>query len=547
MATGQRPWGLKFWVCFTLVLTACGGGGGNPPPAVSPNPPPPPTNNSGPTWTAGVYESASIFQDRCETVRTGVDLEGNPFPDRAGSTLEENFWLRSWTHETYLWNDEVVDRNPANYADPVNYFDVLKTTATTPSGKPKDDFHFSQPTEEFLKERNSAPEAEYGAAFIALSATPPRDIRVIYTDAGTPASDMVMGVPNFIRGTRILEVDGVDLVNADTQAEVDTINDGLFPQNAGEMHSFIVQDPGAATTRTVMMISEDLAPPAVNRTAVINTPSGDVGYVLITTFSPFQSEEDISDAIADMATAGVSDLVLDLRYNGGGLLAISSQLGYMVAGAARTNGKVFERLRFNDDAGGVNPVTGSTNNASPFYSAGLGFSVSEGAPLPSLNLDRVFILATDWTCSASEAVINGLRGVDVEVILIGRTTCGKPYGFYPEDNCGETYYTIQFQGVNEKGFGDYADGFVPMNSSASFGVKLPGCVVDDDLDHDLGDESEALLAAALQYREFGTCPTPPPSAVIKKALAKEQGATALDLRPGLRVMENNRDMRMPRE
>ena len=541
--TGHKSWarflGLASSAFFALLFTAaCGGSGGAPANVNQPAP----TGSTGPTWTAGVYEAASRFKDRCEVVRTGLDFEGNPFPDRAGSTLEENFWLRSWTHETYLWNDEVVDRNPANFSDPITYFNRLRTTVTTPSGKDKDDFHFSQPTDEFLRERNSAPVAEYGASLIAYSLTPPRDFRVLYTEAGTPSSDTVMGVPNLIRGTRILEVDGVDLVNADTQAAINTLNDGLFPATAGELHTFVVQDPGAASTRTIMMISENISTPAVNRTSVINTASGDVGYVLINTFSPFASEQDIADAIADMQTAGVSDIVLDLRYNGGGLLAISAQLGYMVAGPARTSGKTFERLRFNADAGGVNPVTGETNNSTPFYSTGLGFSLVSGSALPNLNLGRVFILSTDWTCSASEAVINGLRGIDVEVILIGRTTCGKPYGFYPEDNCGETYYTVQFQGVNQKNFGDYADGFVPMNSSASFGVKLPGCVVDDDLDHELGDQNEEMLAAALQYREFGTCPTPPPFSITTKSVEPP-----VDVMPGLRMMEKNRDMRMPGE
>ncbi len=552
--TGHASWGHDWRLAVSafsalLFIAACGGGGNNATPPAAPTTPvtPTPSGNSGPTWTAGVYQDASLFKNRCETVRTGLDFEGNPFPDRTGSTLEENFWLRSWTHETYLWNDEVQDRNPANYSDPIAYFDLLRTTETTASGKEKDDFHFSQPTDEFLRERNSAPVAEYGARLIAYSTSPPRDFRVIYTEAGTPASDIVMGTPNLIRGTRILEVDGVDLVNANSSAAIDTLNDGLFPLTAGELHTFVVQDPGAATTRTIMMISEDLSTPAVNRTAVINTPTGDVGYVLVNTFSPFASEQDIADAITDMKAAGVTDLVLDLRYNGGGLLAISAQLGYMVAGPSRTSGNIFERLRFNDDAGGVNPVTGETDNTTPFYSTGIGFSVPSGDPLPNLNLNRVYILATDWTCSASEAVINGLRGVDVEVVLIGRATCGKPYGFYPEDNCGETYYTVQFQGVNQKGFGDYADGFIPMNSSATFGVKLPGCVVDDDLDHELGDEAEDMLAAALQYREFGTCPAPPPFAVAAKPLTKEDAReqSGLDLKRGMRVMENNRDMRMP--
>ena len=56
------------------------------------------------------------------------------------------------------------------------------------------------------------------------------------------------------------------------------------------------------------------------------------------------------------------------------------------------------------------------------------------------------------TCSASEAIINGLRGVNVQVIQIGSITCGKPYGFYSQDNCGTTYFSIQFKGVNAAGF-----------------------------------------------------------------------------------------------
>ena len=61
------------------------------------------------------------------------------------------------------------------------------------------------------------------------------------------------------------------------------------------------------------------------------------------------------------------------------------------------------------------------------------------------------------------------------------------FGFYPQDNCGETYYTIQFQTTNDQSFGDYADGFTPNNSSAAFGVRAPGCQVADDLTRELGD------------------------------------------------------------
>lgn len=529
-----------------LLAAACGGGGGGPssPPA---SPPPPPTS-SGPTWTAGVYAPASGFKDRCQVVRTGSDIEGNPFPDRAGSLLEELFWLRSWTNETYLWNTEVQDRNPATFSDRVAYFNVLKTNATTPSGKPKDDFHFSQPTADYLRDRNSAPRAGYGVRLVALSTTPPRDYRVLYTEPNSPASTQVLGVPNLSRGARILRVDNVDLVNANTQPEIDTLNAGLFPVNANELHSFLVQDVGGGQ-RTIQMTSANLSSKPVNRTAVINTGTGPVGYILFNTFSPFASEQEIANAINSMRTANVTDLVLDLRYNGGGLLAVASQLSYMIAGDARTTGRTFEALRFNAAAGNRNPVTGQINQPTPFYRTGLGFTLTNGSPLQTLNLPRVYILTTSRTCSASESVVNALRGINVQANLIGGTTCGKPFGFYPQDNCGETYFTIQFQGTNDVGFGDYADGFTPQNSTAAFGVRTPGCAVGDDLTRELGDVNEALLAAALQHRATGTCPPPSSSKPLLSAaekLASGEADAAVDLQPDPSVMATNRDMTMPR-
>ena len=146
----------------------------------------------------------------------------------------------------------------------------------------------------------------------------------------------------------------------------------------------------------------------------------------------------------------------------------------------------------------------------PFLKTTQGFSTTPGSALPTLNLSRVFILTSADTCSASEAVMNGLRGVDVQVIQIGTTTCGKPYGFYPEDNCGTTYFAIQFKGVNAKDFGDYSDGFSPRNTlSTSKGELVDGCSVGDDFGNALGDPSEDMLAAALDYRMSASCPSTP--------------------------------------
>ncbi|MEL6323637.1 MAG: S41 family peptidase [Pseudomonadota bacterium] len=535
------------------ALTACSGGDGGSAAAAAPAPvattaPPPAATSSGPTFAPGIFEDSDQFQAQCEAPRSGVDIEGNAFPDQAGSTVLENFWLRSWTNETYLWPDEVPDQNPALFDSRLTYFAELRSREVTPSGEDQDDFHFSEPTESFLERRNSAPTGGYGADFVILSPSPPRDVRVRYTEENTPASQAPLGIPNLVRGTRILEVDGIDLVNgAGTDVQLDALNAGLFPATIGETHTFVVQDPGAADPRSITLSSASVVPDPVNRVQTIDTPTGEVGYILFNTFSPFASEEEIATAMRTLSNADVEDLVLDLRYNGGGLLAVASQLSFMIAGPNATRNRTFETLRFNDAAGNNNPVTGEFNAPIPFHDSGLGFSLVTGEDLPSLSLPRVFILSTEDTCSASEADINGLRGIGVEVILIGDTTCGKPFGFYPTDNCGETYYTIQFQGLNDVGFGDYTDGFVPANSTFPFGVRTPGCVVPDTFDAELGDPTEALLAAALQFREDGTCPAQIASS-SKSAI--DQGSTksitGLALyAPPEDILSTNRDMQMP--
>lgn len=455
------------------------------------------------SWTQGVFEDESLFKNFCEVPRTDTDIDGAPWPDRPGSTLHENHWLRSWSNNTYLWYDEIQDRNPANFNDPLDYFAVLKTTALTPSGNPKDRFHYTYDTDVYEQLVSSGASAGYGAEWVLLASSPPRDVRVAFTEPNSPAT-----TANLTRGVKILAVDGVDMING---SDVDTLNAGLFPDSAGESHEFLIEEIGG-TTRTITMTSAIVTTDPVQNEKIIATASGDVGYLTFNTFGIVDAEAELIDAFTIFSNQGVSDLIVDLRYNGGGFLAISSQLAYMVAGSSATSGRTYSQTVFNDKHPTINPVTGQNLSPTPFYSTSLGFSVSQGQALPQLNLSRIFVLSAGGTCSASEAFINGLRGIDVEVILIGDDTCGKPYGFYATDNCGTTYFTIQFRGENDKAFGDYADGFVIAGSDNGEDV-VRGCVVADDFDHLLGDEQEARLAAALNYRETGSCP-----AVVTKSL-----------------------------
>jgi hypothetical protein len=407
--------------------------------------------------------------------------------------LYEKHWLRSWSNNTYLWYDEIIDNNIAAIEDPIDYFETLKTYGNSPSGRAKDRFHYTQNTADYQQLVSNSASLGYGARFILLETSPPREGRIAYVEPNSPAANAGLS-----RGDQILEIDGVDFVDG---GDTETLNDGLFPEADNEAHTFKVLKIGQATPQTVVLTSEVVTSDPVKNTRVITTASGKIGYLALHTFATKSAETALIEAFNELSAESPDALVLDLRYNGGGYLSISAELGYMIAGSALSENRIFGKATFNNKHPVINPVTGSAISATPFYNTS---STSE--PLPSLNLNKVYILSSGRTCSASEALINGLIGIDVDVVLIGGTTCGKPYGFYSTDNCGTTYSTIQIRGENAKGDGDYADGFSPLNATAGVGELVEGCQVTEDFIHDLGDEQEVMLKAALDYRNSNICP-----------------------------------------
>jgi len=491
---------LALFAFTALLLQGCGGGGNSQGVITTP----------GTTaYTAGVFGPSSGYAHRCAKPRTGKDpITNKAYLDIQGSVALENFWLRSWTHELYLWYKEVPDLNPNNYTDPVkDYFPLLKTSAITTSGKDKDKFHFIWDTAEWESFSGSGVSAGYGAEFAVIKGAPPRVVVVAYVEPNSPASSN-----NLSRGEKLLTVDGVDVINSNN---VDALNAGTFPSDIGQSHTFVLLELDGVTQRTVTMTSASITSTPVQHASVVPNTSGKVGYIqfndhIATAEQEFIDAVNLLKAPNTLSATGISDLVLDIRYNGGGYLDLASEIAYMIGGS-QTAGKIFERATFNDQySTNINPVTGGSNPATPFYTTTQGFSAASGATLPTLNLGTVYVLTGGGTCSASEAIINGLRGANIQVIQIGSTTCGKPYGFYPQDNCGTTYFSIQLKGANDIGFGDYTDGFSPANSlTANSGVSVPGCSVSDDFTHQLGDPAEGRLAAALFYRANSSCSSGP--------------------------------------
>lgn len=483
-----------FFISVNL-LSACGGDSG----IVIGSPNPTPSN-----WVLNQFSPAQNFKNKCDNPRRNVvnPLTGNNYRDTQGRELDEKNWLRSWSNDVYLWYNEISDKNPSLYSAPTEYFKVLKTFAKTPTGKDKDQFHFTAPTAEYLQQAQSGVTSGYGATFTITKGTVPRELLVSYTQPNSPATSVSA---NLKRGTKVLEVDGADLVYATSKADTDTLNAGLFPSSQGETHTFVIQDIGSIQTRTITMTSAEITLQPVQKERIFNTDSGKVGYMVFNEHIA-TAEQQLINAMTQFEEANVSDLIIDLRYNGGGALYIAIELASMIAGPDTTRNQVVGSLQYNDKHPTINPFDGSLIQPFPFFTHTPDFSETPNVRLPNLDLPRVFVITGAGTCSASEALINTLRGVDLEVIQIGSTTCGKPYGFHTTDNCSTTYFSINFKTVNGKGFGDYPDGFSPINTTQHAGVRLPGCSVADDYQHDLGDPLERRLSAALTYRTGG-CPT----------------------------------------
>jgi len=273
-----------------------------------------------------------------------------------------------------------------------------------------------------------------------------------------------MGKAGVKRGWQIKAMNGKTIA-AMSDSEVNTALSN--PSNSFE---FIKNDGSQTTVQLTQGIIEINS---VQYSTVFPRNGKKIGYLVFSDFLG-SSVKELNTVFDDFSAKGISDLILDLRYNGGGTLDCADSLVAMLAGKPNKN-MVYNTLTYNNKH------------------IRMGYQSVIGLKSNSVQLDKLVVITTSSTASASELVISGLKPY-MNLKLIGSVTHGKPVGMNIE---GDTKLNIAvapicFRNVNSQGYSDYFDG-IPVDFAVA-----------DNVTQDWGDTSDACLLAALNYISLGS-------------------------------------------
>ncbi len=368
------------------------------------------------------------------------------------SILGQKQFVLEAMRDVYFWHALL----PAN-VDPAAFASPEELLAYLVSFQPLDLYSFINSAEADSQFFGAGQYMGFGFSYLFVAAD---DVRLTQVFTSSPAAQAGLA-----RGQRILALNDRSVAEIEAAEGIDAALD----QSAVE---FSLRNPDD-TQFTVAITKDVVTIDPLPQWRVINTPGGSVGYVEFITF--VSTADPVFDTIfASFRQAGVADLILDMRYNGGGLVSTTELLGDFLGGNVAT-AEVFSRTLFNSN-------NSDANRIELFQQL-----------FNSLNLSRLIVIATEATASASELVTNSMEP-HVEVTIVGDTTFGKPVGQVGIEFCSKILRATAFETVNSLGQGEYFDG-------------LPAdCAAADDLTIPVGDDMDPNVITALEYLANGACP-----------------------------------------
>ncbi|CAH8290179.1 C-terminal processing protease CtpA/Prc [Mariniflexile fucanivorans] len=287
--------------------------------------------------------------------------------------------------------------------------------------------------------------------------------------------------------------------------------------------------------KTVELTKTDFTENPILINKVIESNGTRIGYLMYNQFVT-NFESDLNSAFAQLKTQGITELVLDLRYNPGGTGSTAVALASMITG--QFNGELFYKEEWNSKYQAYFEANTPEVLVNPFVN-----TLSNGSAISSLNLNRIYILTTDGTASSSELIINGLKPY-IDVVQIGSTTYGKYVGSvtlydspdFSKDQANANHkYAMQpiaIKATNANGVSDYYNGISPnytITYQSSTGVEYEG---ENLLNLGvLGNEGEPFLAKAISLITGTTTKTTASKANKVVGIAFENVSDTKDFTP----------------
>jgi carboxyl-terminal processing protease len=364
------------------------------------------------------------------------------------------------SRDVYLWNTQVPsDFDAKSYDDPPEIMEAIRKYSNEPGfADPVDHYSFAMKQNEWDNLSNGII-SDFGLnAFFFTDS----DLRVRLVEENSPA-----GRAGIKRGWKFVKVAGSTNINTDN---VDFLVDKIYNSSST---TFTFEKPDSSTVE-ITLESETYQENPVILDSIYTEGARKAGYIVFNSFlgDTAMVMSELTDVFNRFVAANVTDVVVDLRYNGGGYVSVSEALANFLI-RPDANGNIMMTQQYNANYSDLNEVT-------MFRKRG------------SLNVNNIFFVVTDNTASASELLINNLKPY-MNVKLVGpEATYGKPVGFYPIP-VGDWYvFPVSFRSTNGQNEGNYFDGIAVDQQ------------VGDGLDKDWGDRQETALASVLSYIGTGS-------------------------------------------